>query len=813
MRSANILIDCTAVAALAVAAYPVLCAEPQGNATRPATDTLYLEVFLNGFDRGLIVQVDREGDRLYVSADDLDAAGLRVDYLQTHAGRIALADMPGITFRYAPLEQRLYFTAAPASLKTQFLGGAVEATTPPHSDLGVVFDYSLYAQSERTSFSQHTERLRAPRIDSGYGRTPLIGRSAVGAAYENRNRAMSMGTNLRVFSPVGLFNNYGHMTAQSDEYDYTRDETFWTYSALDPMRDYTVGDFIDSSLSWTRSLRMGGVRVARNFDVNPDLVTFPTPVLGGTAVVPTTVDLYVNGIRQLSSHSNPGPFLLQNPPALTGAGLVNVVYQDALGRQVSVAQPLYVDNRMLERGLFDYALEFGYARRNYGSESFDYASHSAATASWRYGLTNALTLEAHGEFGEDLYNGGVGGLLALGRFGVLSAAAAYSDGDATGMLTSAGYQYLAPRWSIDLYDRRTHGDYRDLGSLEGIPVPQRLTRGAVTLSFARTHSLTLSYAEQLSSQFGVSRVVSLGYNATWWNSRVSTFANAFQDRGADDAVGGFIGVYVSIDDRTGVYSNASHYAGDDTVAVGASRPADYDLGGFGWNASMERGSDDYRRGLARLDYRSRYGDWALLVDHAGNAQDDYTNTSLYGTGSFAYMQGEFLASRTIYDGFALVSTRGLPDVPVLRENRLLGRTNEHGFLLVNDLPSYRVSHLAISPTELPIDVKVADDRMSANPRARSGVLIEFPVDRYRGATLVLVDAQGVPLLPGVRVILDSGESALTGYDGQVFFPDLQPSNHVTAELDDGACEAEVPFATAQVMQVIGPFVCSSTDAP
>ncbi|MBB6096291.1 outer membrane usher protein [Povalibacter uvarum] len=783
----------------------------QSGAAALATETLYLQVFVNGFDKQLIVRVDREGDTLYISGDDLDAIGIPPDALSAGVGGIALRNVPGLTYRYRALEQRLDLTIDPGKLRAQLLGSSAHETVEPSSDYGLALDYAIQVQDETITLTERLQRQRAPLVESRYGRLPVQSQSDVAEAYEVNNENATLGVELRFFGPFGLISTDGHAVMDSDEYRHIRDESFWTYSEVGSLRTYTVGDYISSSLDWSRAIRLGGARVSRNFELRPDLVTFPLPALGGTAVVPTTVDMYVNGIRQFSGQSNPGPFQFSDPPSLTGAGLVSIVYQDAFGRELTFTRPLYVDSRMLETGLSDYAAEVGYPRRNFGSSSSDYAQDPVGVGSLRYGVNDGLTLEGHTELARGLSNGGAGLLVALGQYGVLSAAAAFSDGGGT--LTSLGYQFIAPQWSFDIYDRRAREGYRDLGTLEGVPVPDRLTRAGLTLSFAQTQSLTFTYARQQASATGGSRIASVGYSASWFSSRLSLFVNAFEDLDLDDSGGVYLGANYSFDNRVSIDTSFSRYGDERTATVGASRPVDYDLGGFGWKVAAEAGNESYRRGAGRLDYRGRYGDWTAFAQRVQSEGSEYTQSGLFGTGSFVYMGGELFASRAIYDGFALVSTDGQPDVPVLRENRLLGRTNRRGYLLVNDLPAYRTSRLAIDPLTLPVDMSVAKESIYANPESRAGVLVEFTLDRYRGATAIIVDEDGSPLPAGTRATLDTGESALIGFDGQVFFPVLQPMNRLRVDTDDGNCIAEVPFDERQAMQTIGPFVCTPVSAP
>ena len=378
-------------------------------------------------------------------------------------------------------------------------------------------------------------------------------------------------------------------------------------------------------------------------------------------------------------------------------------------------------------------------------------------ASLRYGVTNAVTFEAHTELAEALQNAGVGALLRLGRFGVLSGAVARSKGTNAGTLGSVGYQYIAPEWSIDLYDRRTRSDYGDLGTLEGVPVPQRLTRGSVSVWFLRSHALSLHYVDQRVSAGDASRVVSLSYSGNWFNGRFNTYLSVYRDQENPDDDGAYFTINISFGGGASGYSGLSRNGEDRTTMLGASRPVDYDLGGFGWSMAAEKGDDDYRRANAQLDHRSRFADVTAMLTRTGTSDQEQWTASLDAIGALVYMRGGLFSTRAINDGFALVSTRGLADVTVLRENRALGRTNRRGYLLVPDLPAWRASRIAIDLMQAPVDVSTTHDQLLANPREFSGVIVEFPIERLRGATLVLIDEREQPLPPGLSVtVLGTG---------------------------------------------------------
>lgn len=782
------------------------------SATAPdsAAETLYLQAFVNGVDQDVIVRVEHRENEFYLEAEDLRVLGLKNELLPATQKSVALSTLAGIRANYTELEQRLDLAVPIEMLEPQLLNNSSGQETAPRSNTGLVFDYALHLQSDRTPVDSTTAatRSQAPPVIETFTLAPIARSDQYLRAHENKVRSVSLSTGMRLFSPVGHLVNSGYLTYESGDPRYVREDSYWAYSEVDSMRAWLAGDFIGSSLTWTRALRLGGAQLSRNFEVRPDLVTFPLPSLGGTALVPTTVDLYVNGTRQFSGEAHPGPFQVTDPPPLTGAGEVALVYRDQFGRLVTTSRSLYVDTRMLEHGLSDYHIDIGYPRRSYGTSSSDYGDDPEASASLRYGVTDAFTLEGHTELAEELQNAGLGALLKLGRFGVLSGAVARSKGTHVGTLTSVGYQYIAPVWSLDLYDRRTRSDYGDLGTLEGVPVPPRLTRGSASIWFLRNHALSVNYVDQRLTSADVSRVISLSYNGNWLDGRLNTYLSVFRDRENPDDDGVYLTVNISFGGGASGYSSVSRNGDERTTMLGASRPADYDRGGFGWGFAVESGNDDYRRGNAELEYRSRFADLSLMVTRTGTSDQEQWTGSFDALGSLVYMRGGLFATRAIYDGFALVSTRGLPDVTVLRENRALGKTNSRGYLLVPDLPSWRSSRISIDLLQAPVDVSSSVDQAFANPRAFSGVLVEFPIERMRGATLVLIDENEQPLPPGLAVkLLGSDQDFVTGYGGQVFLPELDKHNRLSVETDAGSCEAEVPFDDSQVMQTLGPFVC------
>ena len=84
--------------------------------------------------------------------------------------------------------------------------------------------------------------------------------------------------------------------------------------------------------SWAEAVRFGGIQFGTNYGIRPDLVTTPLLAATGTAVVPSTVDVFVNGKAVGSTEVPAGPFIVNQVPALNGSGDVSIVVRNALGQ-------------------------------------------------------------------------------------------------------------------------------------------------------------------------------------------------------------------------------------------------------------------------------------------------------------------------------------------------------------------------------------------------------------------------------------------------------------------------------------------------
>ncbi|MFC5743891.1 fimbria/pilus outer membrane usher protein [Dyella tabacisoli] len=732
---------------------------------------VYLEVSLNGVRIALISRFRILRGSLYATGRDLNAIGLATDKLGiADAAEVSLDDMAGLRYHYDDAHQVVEINV-PDGMRKPYTFDTRQLSKVPTaaSGRGLVLNYDAFAQS-----------------DSG--------------------ERLAIWSEQRYFDPAGVFSNTGIAYFYRHDDRYLRFDTSWSSSDPGTLRTMQFGDTISSSLAWSRSIRLAGFQWRSNFALRPDLITFPVPMLSGSAVVPSSVDLYINNVRQFSTDVPSGPFVFNSVPGINGAGQATLITRDALGRSVATSLPLYIDTRLLASGLSSYSFEAGFLRRNYGAASFDYDSRPAGSGSMRYGVNDALTVEGHAEATHGLINAGGGALLRVGAVGVLNGSVAASGGRLTGTQVSLGYQMIHARFSVDAQTTRAFGHYGDLAARDGAPVPTAIDRLTVTLPFFSNQNLALSYIGFKLRGSQASRIGSMSYAVSFGNL-LSLNLSAFQDFKKHDSRGIFLGVNIGLGDNTSINTTVGRQNGQSYYNANAIRPPDYG-GGWGWGLQAGHAANvNYRQ--AQLQY---LGDAGQLIGVVQDL-DGHTTASLDAQGSLVWMDGSVQPARHIYDGFALVSTDGVAGIPVLDENRVIGKTGSGGHLLVPDLNAYQDNRVAIDSMNLPADMHIGTTTLELVPQAQSGVLARFPISREVAASVIVHDAAGKPMAPGTRVHhLESGTDTVTGYDGLVFISGLQAVNHLQIDGEAGHCELSFTYQAPgdHSMPTIGPVTCGAS---
>ena len=439
-----------------------------------------------------------------------------------------------------------------------------------------------------------------------------------------------------------------------------RFDTTWRTDDRDGLRTWNVGDAFTQAGAWGRSVRFGGLQYGTNFQLQPNLITYPLQPFSGTAVVPSTVDVFVNGARIASQPVPPGPFTVNDVPLVSGAGDVQLVVRDPFGQQQVITQPFYASRRLLRGGLDEFQWSLGAIRENYGLASFDYGS-PLASGTWRRGISDRLTVETRFEADEDVRAVGATADFSIGLLGILTAGAAASDGQAgSGQLGIAGYEYQGRRFNFVARSMWASSQFRLIGDPLSL-VLQRQSQLSAGLNLGAMGSIGLAWAAQRYRDVPGLDTAALSYSATLPQRTFFTISVS-RSYGAFPQTSAFATLTIPLDSGVSLTGEASSAkAGDQRrsyVGAAMQRPLPTDQGiGYRLRATSQEQFD------ASLGYTWPFGVYTVEA----SSFEGSTAARATASGGFGVIAGHAFASRPITDSFGLVRVGDLEGIRVFHE--------------------------------------------------------------------------------------------------------------------------------------------------
>jgi outer membrane usher protein len=758
----------------------------QASAPDASAQVLYLEARVNQVPAQGLVRLTISGGQVWADRQAMHDLGLNPDGLPAGLGQqeqIRLDLLPDVQVHYDAPHQRVSVLAPVHLLErsTTHTTGLQQKTSLPLVDTassGLLLNYDLYLQRSARSGGASTH--------------------------------LNAWTEWRHFQPLGVFSHT--MLSQWSQRasgpgagsSHLRLDTSWRSDFADKGLSLVLGDTVSSALSWSRPVRLGGLRLGTDFGLQPYRSTSPLTRYEGQAVLPSTVDLYVDGLLKEQLQVLPGAFTIESLTTVNGAGMAQLVITDATGQRRTLDVPIYGTVELLREGLVEGSFEVGAMRQAYGRESFSYASGAVASGSWRYGWSDAFTVEGQAQWGQGVRLIGFGGVGRLGaQGGVLNASLAASDaaGGPTGQQASAGFQWQARPWRFSVRSQRASPHFRDLALVGGTPSPRSSDRaffgfsqsgwdiGATAMRQREMHGQALRLAS-----VALTRQHTGGLR---WTVGLSETRSTRKDAR--------LSFLLSVPLDQGVTLSASAQRHDGQLSGGwqASRSA-LQEGDWSWRIAQNG-----PKGSAHLNLNQTtpYGQWAGSVDryNGGGTVGSTTSFSTSFGGAVALMDRRAFLTRRIDDAFALVSTHGLEGIPVKLENRPIGRTDSNGHLLVNRLNANQRNQISVDLLDLAYDVSAAPTTLHAVPQRYSGVRVDFAFRRVVSARVALRDALGRPIPMGSTVVVESThratpvqEPAMTlfphvGYDGEILIENPAPETVLRVDLPGGAsCRVRLP---------------------
>lgn len=744
-------------------------------------EDIFAQITINGTEKPHLVQLRYDANQLLIACADAEAVGIQAP--KCEGGFARLEEIPFLTFRFDPLQGRLDI-----ALQRQGDGpNAIDfAKADPFLNEGLpltalLLDYDINVQASSAGTS--VAALLDPRLTRG-------GLSLESAWQLNSRPGDGIDKAVRLDTALTLYDRTSGIRG-------------------------VLGDYVSWSPVSSRAVRLAGIQITSDYAQRPDLITQPLPAFGGSVAVPSAVDVVIGDRRIDAGQIEPGDFSVRNVPIPVGRNSIGVVVTDALGRETIQTVTLYGARSLLAPGLSQSAFNAGFVRADYGRSSNEYGIFGI-TATHRRGLSNRLTAEVSFEAAKGFLNGGVSSSFLIGNLGVatLDARASRFDqgaGAITGTLFSAAFESVGYPLSITLEATQASDNYRDLAAVAGDPRPGSRYLASTNLDLGNFGTLQFTAARQYrpiplltlaTGERERSTRISASYRTTLPGG-VNLYADLSHDFDRDNSTALLFGLSIQFGGRSSAHAAAIRQNGREDYTVGASRAAV--LPGD-WGYRFEAGTGFIDRVSGAVSHRSDWGFTELQAERVGNG------SAARGTaqGAFVVTGNGAYATNRMSGGFALVQTPGVADVTITRENRIVGKTDKNGFLLVPDLPAYVPTRIALDPSSVPATGVVRKDKATMVSSERSGSIIRLDIETTIPTSLRLFGSNGDLIAPGTTIrALPSNNIYIAGFDGFVEVNAVH--RDVKLQIDSGpdrGCSVSLPISTTiKAFSYLGDMRC------
>lgn len=599
------------------------------------------------------------------------------------------------------------------------------------------------------------------------------------------------------------------------------------------LRRWAAGDVFGRGGLLGSSPFVGGLRVGREYSLDPYYLSYATPQFAGATTTPSTVEVFVDGQPAQRFMLPPGPFQLGRLPVSGGLGTVSVVVRDAFGREQVFDSRYYLATQVLKRGEQDYEYMVGAERQDDFEEGITY-NDIVGTALHRFGITDSFTLGVRAEGGERVFNAGPVVNLVIAKAGELELQAAVSNAeDRTGYAAAATYFFTAPKFSFNGFVRYQDEDYSDLFLEPGVPRDELQIDAVASVPLFSGASFSLGYRQddalEIEEPDGRITLAPVGVFATGAERAVKRSAigrlsyrllrfaqlsgSVVYSRAEDiDFWEGFVSVSFVLGRRTSASISYEHRENTRRTVADINRSLPVGPGiGYRLQGTDDRGGS----GLAQFDAQTKF----IRVDARHDVAEDRDGVGTVGVaGALVAIGGRAELTRPVSGGsYALVRLPDVRDVEVFANSQSMGRTRRSGTIFVPDLLAYHANTLSFRDTDVPLDFVIEETQREIAPPFRGGAVVEFPLRRLHAFVGNLVLIRGaervVPEYADFLVEVDGVEqrTPLNG-DGGFYLQDVRPGVHPARIVFRGescAFSIEIP-ETDDRMTRLGEITCSGS---
>lgn len=501
-----------------------------------------------------------------------------------------------------------------------------------------------------------------------------------------------------------------------------------------------IGDNITPSTPISRGVYFAGLQYGTSFMQRPGFVYWNIPSIQGSALTPSTVDLYINGVNSYSSRVNPGEFNIESGAFFNGDGKAQMIVEDVLGNKTVQNIDLSMHDQLLKKGLQDYNISIGRLRYNFDEDSDDYRDYFT-NLYYRKGITNTLNLGINSQFSKDLQNVGLFSSQYIPNIGIVNLGATHSQTDQKqGYKMNIGWSKNTARYSLGLNSEFTNQNFRSFGLEEDMFFPK--FDNFIYFGLNRIPYLgqvTLNYVEQIQhhhADIPDKKIFSIRGGKPFNQSLYLNYG--LNHEFEDDDFSFDLSLSYQFDFKRTAYLNHSK----NSTGINFNK-TDQELIGIDYNIGAGKDHDESFFN-ADSTFKSRYAD--LNVRYYQNNNDYQSQFNIRG--SAALLDGSFNVTKAIEYPFSLVRLDNQPDVDIYKNNEFIGKTNKNGELFVHRLVSYTQHNISFNENQLPIEYGTPLLKQNIVPYPLRGYVLDFPILKAADLQFKIVDLNGKELPAG-----------------------------------------------------------------
>jgi outer membrane usher protein len=571
----------------------------------------------------------------------------------------------------------------------------------------------------------------------------------------------------------------------------------WQRGDLRVLRDlpdralrWTYGDLSFPTTNYQAFVPMGGVTFARNYALQPYVVTEPVTSNQFVLRTPSTVEVVVNGAVVRSFRLPAGRYDLRDLPLGSGVNDVILRITNDVGEVEELKFSLFFDADLLGPGIDQFSASLGMpAEEMTGHRTYD-TSRATFSGNYRRGISQTLTLggDLQGNKNQQLLGGQALWATGIGTIeGRL--ATSYIEGANADVAARLGYRRRGTAGTMnrnfDLSLAYTGQRFAALGST------QPNGNAAFDTSVRYSQRLPMKLSGSVGGTFRLAR------NSARNSGNVSASLSRQLARGAN----------LSLDvqrsrDNTGLYDNRAFLSLNISLAgtgqtisstrdtnTGVSRVdwayrPERVIGGVAASAGVQRSSGNNRLTgeLSRTGYRAEASiSHDVTVPRNNESEAERVTSARIGT-ALVFAGGHVAVSRPVTDAFALIvphpSLKGQTvGINPRGERAYVAEADRFGPAVVPDLSSYQVRRVLVDVPDLPIGAELGKDVFDVVPTVRSGTTINVGTAASVLIEFTIVDDAGEP------ISLQAGE--IRKLDDDAFEPLLVFSNRGGVMTSDG----------------------------